>query len=285
MSDKSGPDFVCIGAQKAGTTWLYENLEKHPDVWMPPIKEFHYFNRVCVNEDLLGRWNIPHPHGLKRYAEAIKKANIRELRWLMHYYELGMEKDWYLNLFDETFTRGNICGDITPAYSTMDERGVRYASNVLDKNIPVIFILRNPVYRSWSAAKMLLRYEGMSADKVSRKKILRLLETPHVKLGSEYSKTITLWRKYFNNVCIFSFDELCDSPRSLLTRISRLLSIEDVWDKTTINKRVWADENNILIPDSVLDVLVGYYTAEIDLLRKIDDCECAECWHDELEQI
>jgi hypothetical protein len=39
----SVPDFVCIGAQKAGTTWLYRNLKNHPEVSLKQ-KEFHYFD-------------------------------------------------------------------------------------------------------------------------------------------------------------------------------------------------------------------------------------------------
>jgi hypothetical protein len=38
------PNFICIGAQRAGTTWLYENLKKHPEVFLPDIKELRFFN-------------------------------------------------------------------------------------------------------------------------------------------------------------------------------------------------------------------------------------------------
>ena len=38
------PDFICIGAQKAGTTWLERNLRGHPQVWLPPVKAVRYFN-------------------------------------------------------------------------------------------------------------------------------------------------------------------------------------------------------------------------------------------------
>ena len=38
------PDFLGIGAQKSGTTWLHHNLSQHPGVWMPPVKELHYFD-------------------------------------------------------------------------------------------------------------------------------------------------------------------------------------------------------------------------------------------------
>jgi len=40
------PDFLCVGAQKAGTSWLYHQLDFHPDFWMPPIKELHYFDTL-----------------------------------------------------------------------------------------------------------------------------------------------------------------------------------------------------------------------------------------------
>src|SRR5690242_15668363 len=38
------PDFLCIGVQKAGTTWLYENLKMHSGIFMPDKKEIDYFS-------------------------------------------------------------------------------------------------------------------------------------------------------------------------------------------------------------------------------------------------
>lgn len=38
------PDFVILGAQKAGTTWLARNLSQHPDIYLPP-REVRYFDR------------------------------------------------------------------------------------------------------------------------------------------------------------------------------------------------------------------------------------------------
>lgn len=39
------PDFLGIGAQKAGTTWLHDNLRCHPELFLPARKELHYFDR------------------------------------------------------------------------------------------------------------------------------------------------------------------------------------------------------------------------------------------------
>jgi hypothetical protein len=37
------PDFLVIGAMKAGTTSLYHYLDAHPDVFMPRVKELDFF--------------------------------------------------------------------------------------------------------------------------------------------------------------------------------------------------------------------------------------------------
>lgn len=38
------PNFLIIGAQKAGTSWLAGKLRQHPDVYMPEY-EIHYFDK------------------------------------------------------------------------------------------------------------------------------------------------------------------------------------------------------------------------------------------------
>ena len=38
------PDFICIGAQRAATTWLHNCLQEHPEVYLPKEKELHFFN-------------------------------------------------------------------------------------------------------------------------------------------------------------------------------------------------------------------------------------------------
>src|SRR3954447_18625468 len=38
------PDFLIIGAQRAGTTSLFHYLQRHPSVMQSSIKEVHYFD-------------------------------------------------------------------------------------------------------------------------------------------------------------------------------------------------------------------------------------------------
>lgn len=39
------PNFLIIGAPRAGTTWIDKNLRDHPDVLMAATKEVHFFDR------------------------------------------------------------------------------------------------------------------------------------------------------------------------------------------------------------------------------------------------
>src|SRR6187551_772246 len=34
---------LCIGAPRSGTTWLHRNLRRHPDIFLPPVKEVRQF--------------------------------------------------------------------------------------------------------------------------------------------------------------------------------------------------------------------------------------------------
>src|SRR5579871_3433321 len=40
------PNFFLVGAQKAGTSSVYAYLKQHPDIFLPAIKEPHFFSQV-----------------------------------------------------------------------------------------------------------------------------------------------------------------------------------------------------------------------------------------------
>lgn len=40
------PDFLIIGGQKCGTTWLWNMLQQHPDTDLPATKEIHFFGGI-----------------------------------------------------------------------------------------------------------------------------------------------------------------------------------------------------------------------------------------------
>lgn len=75
------PHFLCIGAQKAGTTWLHTNLTQQKDLWLPPIKEIHYFDYrenyfpLALKDQLFG--NHPRNRRWRRIAKNRLKLNLK----------------------------------------------------------------------------------------------------------------------------------------------------------------------------------------------------------------
>ena len=39
------PNFLYVGPDKAGSSWLHEVLLKHPDVYLTPAKDLYFFDR------------------------------------------------------------------------------------------------------------------------------------------------------------------------------------------------------------------------------------------------
>jgi hypothetical protein len=113
------PDFLILGAQKAGTTALYAYLRRHPSITGPSWKEVSYFDRHYARGEAWYRGNFPnvvrargalvgeaspsylfHPLGPKRVKELVPEARLVALvrnpvdRALSHYHHevaLGRE--------------------------------------------------------------------------------------------------------------------------------------------------------------------------------------------------
>jgi hypothetical protein len=60
------PDFLIIGAQKAGTTALYSYLREHPAIAGPPWKEVSFFDRHFWRGDAWYRGHFPNRLYLRR---------------------------------------------------------------------------------------------------------------------------------------------------------------------------------------------------------------------------
>lgn len=58
------PNFFCVGAQKAGTTSLHYILNQHSEIFLPEVKEIHFFNR-----------DENYKKGLSWYSDFYKNVN------------------------------------------------------------------------------------------------------------------------------------------------------------------------------------------------------------------
>jgi hypothetical protein len=220
---KAEPDFLGIGAQKAGTGWLFRQLGSHPDFWMPPVKELHYFN-------LLGRKKRKNPPRCHDDRDAWFVRNLTNLGAQSH-----IDVDNYARLFK---AKGSlISGDITPAYSMLNDEIIQ---NIVDRfpELKVIFLARDPVDRAWSQLSMAMRVGHLKAfDPDNVDDVIRNLLNPEVLQRSYPSKIVARWRRYVHpdRFRVYFFDDLEENPAKVKCSILRFLGADPEKSKTGLS--------------------------------------------------
>ena len=153
---------LCVGAAKAGTTWLHSQLSAHPDCHFRSIKELHYFDaldegRLSKNLQRIRARQV----GLLERTEAGMTATPEQVAriadggdWL-DVLALGQEDtDAYLAYLRKGAAPGQIVGETTPAYAMLSaERLARMARMAPD--VRFLYLLRDPVERLWSHVRMI----------------------------------------------------------------------------------------------------------------------------------
>ena len=134
---------VGIGAQKAGTTWLYRYLRAHPQVGMSPIKELHYWDER-YRPDLCGHAS----EALRKKLATISDAGFVEAATE----RLGMrDGSDYMRYFSKRIRPDAVVfGEVTPSYSILPEEGFRALKGLHDR-VKLVLMLRDPVSRFWSS--------------------------------------------------------------------------------------------------------------------------------------
>jgi Sulfotransferase family len=232
--DANLPTFLGIGAPRAGTTWLHANLGKHPEIWLTPVKEVHYFDSRHRKRR---RNNFYRRHLRKRARRYTSVATYRDrwrdgtllsqLAWDIHFFVPTRTNRWYERIFQPG--PGQIAGEITPAYSIL-KRDIVEEIREINPDLRVIYLLRDPIERSWSSAiSELARRRGRSPERITDKQLLRHFErTAHV-LRTDYVRTFETWEGVFGRDQMFVgfLDEIQEDPRDLLLRLYRFLGVSD----------------------------------------------------------
>ncbi len=155
------PTFAyCIGATKAGTSWLYDYLRSHPQTHVRGIKEVHYFDAIDHDSR---EWHAAW-FAKRRDRLAAKVANFpteENREELADYTDLcalhdgaGYDRRAYrAYLTDGAAPEHKVVADITPAYSTLSREMFKTMAQAA-ANTRFIYILRDPISRLWSHIKM-----------------------------------------------------------------------------------------------------------------------------------
>lgn len=228
------PDFICIGAQKAGTSWLYARLQSHPEFSMPAIKELHYFDRSpdypspgdLAETRLSKRLKDPR-YALRASATVIQSlitGNVRRARWWSRYYFKDYSDAWYRSLFElET----GITGDITPSYSILEAPDVARL-HAFAPEAKLIFLMRNPIERAWSMYRFREKFGG-AIDLDNLDEFKNFVESHSQTARSDYLRTIDLYLDSYNSdqMILGFYDALSDQPQALLSALLKHLGAKD----------------------------------------------------------
>ena len=203
---------------------------------MTPVKEVHYFDKRHLPRSKNPfyrshlRKRMRRYKRLRTYSDALRPGDsgfLRNLSWDAHFFLPGRDNDWYRGVFRPE--SGQIAGEITPAYSTMKVRVVREIHGI-NPEMRIIYLLRDPIERSWSSALMSLsKRAGRPPERISNEELMMHFEGAGHTLRSNYLRTLDNWEGVFgpDQVFVGFLDEIQQDPRDLLLRLYRFLGISD----------------------------------------------------------
>lgn len=224
------PDFLCIGAQKSGTTWLHHNLAQHPLVWLPPTKAIHYFDwpPTSLQDRLIGqkgRMREARAHLRKTIGRALcGRSETDELSWALRFCLSPRSDQWYESLFRRP--QGIIAGETCPSYALLPAEEIRRVHGLMPR-AKIIYLIRHPVERAWSAAVMHFndkRRGGVDDNKTGE--IEAWLNRPRTVQRCHYLTTISNWEAVFGrNFMVGFYDELRTDPAQFLRKVQIFLEL------------------------------------------------------------
>jgi len=208
------PDFFIVGSPKTGTTSLHATLRKHPQIFMPKIKE---------------------PQFLASDARPRAKHE-RAPR------ELGYPKtlEDYLALFEQALP-GQLVGEATPTYLWSRTAAENIAS--LQPDARIIAILREPASFLHSlhhaflrgrneAEPDLRRAMALEADRREGRHIPRRSHRPQFLQYSEhvrYVEQLSRYRAHFSaeRVLVLIYDDFRSDNAATVRRVLQFLEVDD----------------------------------------------------------
>lgn len=189
------PNFLLIGANKAGTTSFHSYLNQHPEIYMSPIKEPMFF-----------------------VLEGERKNDCSNIMMKDAIYNL---KD-YQALFKNVTTQKAI-GESSTAYLCNGK-----APYLIKKYIPnakLIAILRNPVERAYSNYLWHLRVGMETATDFSS----ALENKPHYRRRGYYYDNLQRYFDFFDcsQIKIYLYDDWNTNPEQIMKNCFEFLEVDN----------------------------------------------------------
>lgn len=205
------PNFLIIGAAKAGTTAISSYLNQHPQIYMSPVKEPHFFSWMGTSIEFQG------PGDRTAHEASILDLNV------------------YENLFQDISDEIAI-GEASTSYLYIPEAAPRIKHYIPE--VKLIAILRNPVDRAHASFLHLIRdghetlLDFSEALKAEASRIQdNWMPLWHYKQRGFYYSQL---RRYYDlfpaeQIRVYLYDDLSQNVNHLLTDLFQFLGVDDTF--------------------------------------------------------
>lgn len=237
--------FLSVGAMKAGTTWLYSVLSRHPSLCFSHEKEIHFFYHQHVRNDMLS--------SDRRYANVVGRylpqmirdsgsasALADNLSWCSRYLAEPSGYEWFKSIFPRQGKDDYLC-DFSNLTAHIPAAGWQSIARDTHK-LRVIYVLRDPVKRLWSHVKFHLKFSGQLDDlkEWSLHDIEIFTRQQFIWSNAEYGAAIARMKAGLPAECfrIVFYEDIHSDQRRFLTDIEDFLGIShQKYSDAVLNQR------------------------------------------------
>jgi len=249
------PDFLIVGPQRTGTTWLHANLRWHPEIFLAEPKELFFFSRLKTPQS--------------------PKFQSTDLGWYLRFFRDPLWRALLKNVvtlwkYRERY-RPRVRGEATASYAALD-RDVIGEIAALNPEIKAIVMIRNPIDRAWSHAKKdLARNRSRRLDDVPEREFTTFFTDAYQRRCARYVEQYDNWSAALQPHHLFAgrFDDIARRPEELLLEVMTFLGVTS--DRRYIDPRGRTAVNpteSSRIPDRYRRFLEELLKDDLEALRQ-----------------
>ncbi|OSS38180.1 Sulfotransferase [Christiangramia flava JLT2011] len=205
-SKENTPNFLIVGAAKAGTTSLAKYLNDHPDIYIPDKKELRFF-----------------------ISELIKDISPDDpLRKRIFEQSILDEKEYFENFEREE----KVKGEASVHYLYHHSSAIPKIKSYLGDEVSIIIILRNPIKRLKSNYDFLYNFHYNPLRKELANEINYFTQNfnsfwYYKELGLYYEQ-VKAYKENFSKVEVLIFEDFIKNPQLIMTNLFRFLQVEPI---------------------------------------------------------
>ena len=205
------PDFMIIGPQRTGTTWLHAHLRFHPQVMLSEPKELYFFSSLKTRNP-------------KRFVSdelAHYLQFFRDPLWLRAA-KTGRSLWKHRQVYHPV-----VRGEATASYAALDPDVIADIT-ALNPDLRAILMIRDPIERAWSHAKKdLVRNRKRKLAEVGDDEFWAFFRDPYQLRCSRYLEQHDHWAAQLRPGHLFvgAFDDIATRPEALMLDVMRFLGV------------------------------------------------------------